>query len=102
MILESGAFRHHAMTPTLNFCLQNTQATTSIHGVLGQTYRMGAERDARAARYTALSRKLGRNFQADAEEGKGFLDGSRVDYVASSVTATDCKYSAFEDRVSAI
>ena len=35
-----------------------------------------------------------RNFEANANEGKGFLDGSSEDYVSSSVTANDCKYSA--------
>lgn len=70
--------------------------TAMTHGVLGQTFRAGRER--RAMDYTALSRLMGADIAADSVLGKGFLDGSSVDYVTSDVMSPDCKFSAFNGQ----
>eukprot|EP00475_Leptophrys_vorax_P006629 TRINITY_DN14115_c1_g1_i2.p2 TRINITY_DN14115_c1_g1~~TRINITY_DN14115_c1_g1_i2.p2 ORF type:complete len:152 (+),score=10.29 TRINITY_DN14115_c1_g1_i2:27-458(+) len=68
--------------------------TPDIHGVLGQTFRDGREK--RSMDYSSLSLLLRRPFAADGPEGEGFLDGKPSDYRVSSVTASDCVYTAFD------
>lgn len=72
--------------------INKIHASSSVHGVLGQTYR--ADRAERAAAF----RSTGDSVVADGESGKGFLDGSTADYIASDVLASDCSFSAFEHQ----
>ncbi|CAI7765925.1 unnamed protein product, partial [Closterium sp. NIES-54] len=66
--------------------------TNAIHGVLGQTYR--ADHAQRAMVFQKLVASLHRRVSADAEEGKGFLDGT-PSYETSGVLSTDCAFAAY-------
>lgn len=72
------------------------QTTPAIHGVLGQTYRMG--REEKTEIFSTLSKELRHAISADGESGKGFLDGSPKDYVSSNVLSTDCRYSGYNGQ----
>ena len=75
--------------------VDSLQTTPEVHGVLGQTYRVDRERVERALKYSAQVELLGHAIAADGASGAGFLDGSSHDYISSSITAPDCKFSAY-------
>ncbi|GJP29271.1 hypothetical protein CLOM_g2660 [Closterium sp. NIES-68] len=77
----------------LNVNFKHVSRSSSVHGIMGQTYREG--RTERAIDYAMLSRLLRTPFSADGENGKGFLDGKAADYETSGVLSTDCGFSAF-------
>ncbi|CAI5493375.1 unnamed protein product [Closterium sp. Naga37s-1] len=72
------------------------EKTGPVHGVMGQTYRSG--REARTVEFSRLAAMLHHPVSADGAEGKGFLDGQVKDCETSAVTATDCRYSAFNGQ----
>ena len=73
--------------------LSQVHLSNKMHGVLGQTFR--ADRGSRSMDFKALTSLLRRPVAADGPSGAGFLDGSAMDYEASSVLAADCRFSAF-------
>ncbi|GJP79167.1 hypothetical protein CLOP_g9408 [Closterium sp. NIES-67] len=77
----------------LNVNFKHVSRSSSVHGIMGQTYREG--RTERAIDYAMLSRLLRTPFSADGDNGKGFLDGKAADYETSGVLSTDCGFSAF-------
>jgi hypothetical protein len=78
-----------------NLKFNDLKVTSKVHGVLGQTYRDTPEQLMKAVRYSELSQLLGQPIAADAESGKGFLEGTVQDYEPTEVLAADCKVSAF-------
>ncbi|GJP50908.1 hypothetical protein CLOM_g10061 [Closterium sp. NIES-68] len=80
----------------INLMFTDASASSSVHGVMGQTYRGG--REARTMEFSRLSALLHHPVSADGEEGRGFLDGQVGDYETSAVTATDCRFSAFNGQ----
>ncbi|CAI5493373.1 unnamed protein product [Closterium sp. Naga37s-1] len=80
----------------INVMFTDASASSSVHGVMGQTYRSG--REARTVEFSRLAAMLHHPVSADGAEGKGFLDGQVKDYETSAVTATDCRYSAFNGQ----
>ena len=79
----------------VDVALRQVHPTSKVHGVLGQTFRK--DRDSRAMKYSALGSLLRRSVAADGHSGAGFLDGSTADYETSSVSAADCRFSAFNE-----
>eukprot|EP00850_Spirogloea_muscicola_P011298 SM000069S20735 [mRNA] locus=s69:593530:595461:- [translate_table: standard] len=77
----------------INLQVLDLQYTPAVHGVLGQTYR--DDHRERALKYSALVELMGHRVAADADEGKGFLDGSPSDYKTSSILAADCKFARY-------
>lgn len=70
------------------------QKTSSIHGILGQTYR--ADHSERANEFTKLSALLKAPIIADGVTGKGFLDGEPLkDCLTTGVLAPDCAFSSY-------
>ncbi|CAI7852565.1 unnamed protein product, partial [Closterium sp. NIES-53] len=80
----------------INVMFTDASVSSSVHGVMGQTYREG--REARTVEFSRLAAMLHHPVSADGAEGKGFLDGQVKDYETSAVTATDCRYSAFNGQ----
>ncbi|CAI7812832.1 unnamed protein product [Closterium sp. NIES-53] len=80
----------------INVMFTDASASSSVHGVMGQTYRGG--REARTVEFSRLAAMLHHPVSADGAEGKGFLDGQVKDYETSAVTATDCRFSAFNGQ----
>ncbi|CAI5509442.1 unnamed protein product [Closterium sp. Naga37s-1] len=85
-------------TPTdaevhINVGVAKFARTDAIHGVLGQTFR--ADHAQRAVEFQKLVASLHRRVSADAEEGKGFLDGTPRSYESSGVLSTDCAFAAY-------
>ena len=85
-------------TPTdamthFNVVLEEAHPTDMVHGLMGQTFRKS--RASRAMDYSAMGSLLRRSIAADGPSGEGFLDGSTADYQTSSVSAADCRFSAF-------
>ena len=68
--------------------------TAGIHGLLGQTYREGGEREERAQAYSMLAGLLRHPIKADGGDGRGFLDGAAGDYESSGVGEADCKFAS--------
>eukprot|EP00270_Netrium_digitus_P002516 TRINITY_DN12848_c0_g1_i1.p1 TRINITY_DN12848_c0_g1~~TRINITY_DN12848_c0_g1_i1.p1 ORF type:complete len:436 (+),score=79.89 TRINITY_DN12848_c0_g1_i1:136-1443(+) len=85
--LEDDAFAH------INIHFTHLEDSEDIHGVLGQTYRRDHAK--RAVYYKQLLIELRKPLVVDGESGKGFLDGTALDYLASGVLAPDCKYTAY-------
>ncbi|CAI5508899.1 unnamed protein product [Closterium sp. Naga37s-1] len=77
----------------INVMFTDVAPTADVHGVMGQTYRTGREK--RTTDFSRLAAVLHHPVSADGAEGQGFLDGKVSDYETSSVTATDCRFSAF-------
>ncbi|CAI5488650.1 unnamed protein product [Closterium sp. Naga37s-1] len=77
----------------INLMFVDSNPSSEVHGVMGQTYRSGREQ--RTMEYSRLAALLHHPVSVDGEEGKGFLDGQVGDYETSAVTATDCRFSAF-------
>ncbi|CAI5993434.1 unnamed protein product [Closterium sp. NIES-65] len=77
----------------INVMFTDVAPTADVHGVMGQTYRTGREK--RTTDFSRLAAVLHHPVSVDGAEGKGFLDGKVSDYETSSVTATDCRFSAF-------
>ncbi|CAI5477643.1 unnamed protein product [Closterium sp. Yama58-4] len=87
-------------TPTeaethFNVELSDVAMTSSVHGVLGQTFRTSPEQLQRAVKYSHLAALLHHPVDVDKAEGKGFLDGEVEDYISSSIVAPDCKYASY-------
>ncbi|CAI5512809.1 unnamed protein product [Closterium sp. Naga37s-1] len=80
----------------INVMFTDASASSSVHGVMGQTYRDG--REARTVEFSRLAAMLHHPVSADGAEGKGFLDGQVKDYETSAVTSTDCRFSAFNGQ----
>jgi hypothetical protein len=78
-----------------NLKFNDLKVTSNVHGVLGQTYRDTPEQLMKAVKYSELSQLLGQPIAADAESGKGFLEGTVQDYESTDVLAADCRVSAF-------
>ena len=77
-----------------NLGINEVERTEAIHGVLGQTYRM--DHAARAEKYSEISALLKAPVIADAESGKGFLDGEPLkDYMTSDVLTADCAFATY-------
>ena len=79
----------------VDVALRQVHPTGKVHGVLGQTFRK--DRGSRAMKFSALGSLLRRSVAADGHSGAGFLDGSTADYETSSVSAADCRFSAFNE-----
>ncbi|CAI5991881.1 unnamed protein product [Closterium sp. NIES-65] len=77
----------------INLMFVDSNPSRQVHGVMGQTYRSGREQ--RTMEYSRLAALLHHPVSVDGEEGKGFLDGQVGDYETSGVTATDCRFTAF-------
>ncbi|CAI5508713.1 unnamed protein product [Closterium sp. Naga37s-1] len=77
----------------INLMFVDSNPSSEVHGVMGQTYRSGREQ--RTMEYSRLAALLHHPVSVDGEEGKGFLDGEVGDYETSGVTATDCRFTAF-------
>ncbi|GJP62027.1 hypothetical protein CLOP_g19132 [Closterium sp. NIES-67] len=77
----------------INVMFTDVSPSADVHGVMGQTYRTGREK--RTTDFSRLAAVLHHPVSADGAEGKGFLDGKVSDYETTSVTATDCRFSAF-------
>ncbi|CAI7876216.1 unnamed protein product [Closterium sp. NIES-54] len=77
----------------INLMFVDSNPSSEVHGVMGQTYRSGREQ--RTMEYSKLAALLHHPVSVDGEEGKGFLDGEVGDYETSAVTATDCRFTAF-------
>ncbi|CAI5496354.1 unnamed protein product [Closterium sp. Naga37s-1] len=77
----------------INLMFVDSNPSSDVHGVMGQTYRSGREQ--RTLEYSRLAALLHHPVSVDGEEGKGFLDGEVGDYETSGVTATDCRFTAF-------
>ncbi|CAI5508712.1 unnamed protein product [Closterium sp. Naga37s-1] len=77
----------------INLMFVDSNPSSEVHGVMGQTYRSGREQ--RTMEYSKLAALLHHPVSVDGEEGKGFLDGEAGDYETSAVTATDCRFTAF-------
>eukprot|EP00271_Cylindrocystis_brebissonii_P012985 TRINITY_DN32521_c0_g1_i1.p1 TRINITY_DN32521_c0_g1~~TRINITY_DN32521_c0_g1_i1.p1 ORF type:complete len:447 (+),score=41.47 TRINITY_DN32521_c0_g1_i1:208-1548(+) len=82
-----------------SFGINKLETSAAVHGVLGQTYRMG--REERNQEFASQLRSFA-TFSADSESGKGFLDGVTSDYTSSSILAPDCKYTTFNGRVTRV
>ncbi|GJP50903.1 hypothetical protein CLOM_g10056 [Closterium sp. NIES-68] len=80
----------------INLMFMDVSASSSVHGVMGQTYRGG--RESRTMEFSRLAALLHHPVSADGEEGRGFLDGQVGDYETSAVAATDCRFSAFNGQ----
>ncbi|CAI5493374.1 unnamed protein product [Closterium sp. Naga37s-1] len=80
----------------INVMFTDASVSSSVHDVMGQTYRSG--RESRTVEFSRLAAMLHHPVSADGAEGRGFLDGQVKDYETSAVTATDCRYSAFNGQ----
>eukprot|EP00270_Netrium_digitus_P003972 TRINITY_DN1482_c0_g1_i1.p1 TRINITY_DN1482_c0_g1~~TRINITY_DN1482_c0_g1_i1.p1 ORF type:complete len:429 (-),score=69.57 TRINITY_DN1482_c0_g1_i1:155-1441(-) len=81
----------------INIGLRHLEHSSSVHGILGQTFR--SDHTSRAVDFQQLVRLLHRPVDADGATGRGFLDGASEDYISSSIMATDCKFSSFQGRM---
>jgi hypothetical protein len=76
-----------------NLKVDEFNPTTNVHGVLGQTFRTDAKHLLKTLEYSLLASLMRGPFQADGENGVGYLDGKMEDYMTSSLTAADCKFA---------
>ena len=77
-----------------NLGIKAIEASSDIHGILGQTFR--ADHAGRAAEYTALTNLIHAPIVVEAESGKGFLDGEPVkDYMLTDLMNSECRFNRY-------
>ena len=87
----------------LNVRFTEMHPTASVHGVMGQTYRVEADRADKEQEFQAMGSLLRHPVAADGATGKGFLDGTTADYLTSADDAANCRFSAYgDDHVAAV
>lgn len=80
-----------------NVHFSKLEASPSVHGILGQTFRTTEEQFMKAKQFTKHSSKIHGPVVVDEESGRGFLEGETKDYLTSNILATDCLFSPFSD-----